>query len=413
MELSYFQDCPTCGAPVELAEADKVVDCRYCDGRNYMVSKLPLRFVLPNTVGETIAQEDIIHIPYLRFKGHVYSCMGSELEHKIIDTTHIGCNSEKIPASLGLRPQAMQIRLVGADHRGHFAGLTEKVKDIFARAARLTDAFSDNRDTVYHRSFIGETISCIYLPVYFRDERMMDGVLNRDIATDLPADLLMSKSSMVKREWLPAFIPTICPHCAAALSGARDSLVMECRNCESLWQEKNGRFERISFSCIAAETGDRFLPFWRIVVSAEGLQLKNFADFLRITNQPVVINDRHENLELNFWVPAFKIRPKYFLNISRNLTVSQYRIPEKTGAMGKNLYPVTLPVEEAVQAIKAILTSAVIKKRDFIPSLPGISLKERHTALVYLPFHAFGHDLVQDHTSVTLSEKVFQYGRLM
>ncbi|MBM9603159.1 hypothetical protein [Desulfopila inferna] len=412
MELSYIQDCPSCGAPVEVAEVDRVVDCRYCDGRNYMVSGQPLRFVLPTMVGEAVAQKDIIHIPYLRFKGHVYSCMGTELEHRIVDTTQLGYSSEKIPASLGLRAQAMQIRLVGAGHAGLFAGLTEKIKDIFAKAAKLTSAFSDNQDALYHRSFIGETISCIYLPAYFREGRLIDGVLNRDICAE-STDLLMKHCGPVKEKWLPTFISTICPHCAAALSGERDSLVMECRNCESLWQERNGRFERVAFSCAPAVQGDRFLPFWRISISSEGLQLKSFADFLRLTNQPVVIRDMHENLELDFWVPAFKIRPKYFLQISKNLTVSQHKIPMKAGNLSKNLYPVTLPAMEAVQALKAILAAAVMNKRDFMPSLPGVTIKARHTALVYLPFHILGHDLVQDHTAVAFSEKNLHYGRSM
>jgi DNA-directed RNA polymerase subunit RPC12/RpoP len=413
MELSYLQNCPSCGAPVEVAEADRVIACRYCDGRNYMVADNPLRFVLPSLVPDEVAPEDIVHIPYLRFKGYVYSCVGQDLEHKIVDTTQLGYRGSGMPASLGLRPQAMQIRLVGADHPGRFARLTEKVKDVFAKAAKLTGAFSEKQGTLYHRSFIGETISCIYLPAYFKEGRLMDGVLNREISINGDADLLLKHCGGVQREWLPGFISTICPHCAAALSGASDSLILECHNCGSLWQEKNGRFEKVAVTVVTPVKGDRFLPFWRITVDTEGLQLKSFADFLRITNHPVVIRDMHENREHSFWVPAFKVRPKHFLHISKALTVSQQSIPEKTGNIGRGIYPTTLPLEEAVQALKAILTAAVMNKRDFTAQLPRITMKARQTALVYLPFTSLGHDLVQDHTSVTIAEKSLHYGRMM
>ncbi|MEE4240689.1 MAG: hypothetical protein V2I36_04440, partial [Desulfopila sp.] len=172
MELSYIQSCPSCGAPVEVAEADKLVLCRYCDNQNYLVSSGPLRFVLPDVIPGSIAEERILYIPYLRFKGHIYSCLGASLQHKIVDTTQLGYNSTVLPASLGLRPQAMQIRLAGADYRGRFVRLTEQVRHIFAKAAKLTQAFQESQESLYHRSFIGETISYIYLPTYIDEGRL-------------------------------------------------------------------------------------------------------------------------------------------------------------------------------------------------------------------------------------------------
>ncbi len=414
MELSYIQSCPSCGAPVEVAEADRLVVCRYCDNKNYLVSAGPLRFVLPDSIPGSVNEDRILHIPYLRFKGHIYSCRGASLEHKIVDTTQLGYAGSAMPASLGLRPQAMRIRLVGADHRGRFVRLTEQVRDIFAKAARLTQAMAETQNRLYHRSFIGETISYIYLPVYFDQGRLMDGVLNREISGDIEEETLFINSESYKKQWLPRYISTLCPHCAASMSAAGDSLVLQCRNCQSLWQEEKGRFTRVFFAAAEPLQGDTYLPFWKIQVDGgTTLQLQSYADFLRLTNQPVVIQEEHERLQLSFWMPAFKIRPKHFLAVAKNATLSQNRIPPAEGEFTTNLHPVTLPVEEARQAIKAVLAETVLNKRTFMPDLPGIQLTMVQHELVYLPFSVLGHDLIQDHTSITLSRKILYYGSTM
>ena len=414
MDLSYIQDCPSCGAPIEVDEADKVVECRYCDVRNYMVNSGPLRFVLPDMIPDSVDEEKIFHIPYLRFKGHIYSCTGSGLQHTIVDTTQLGFAGSALPASLGLRPQAMRIRLVAADNRGRFLRLTEQTKDIFFKAANLTTAFgAKQKAPLYHRAFIGETVSFIYLPTYSKDDRLFDGVLNRPLAPGAAVDDLLKDVAVPGKQWLPRFITTLCPHCAALMSGARDSLVMQCCNCESLWREKKGRFERLAFGFVPADRGDVYLPFWRIVADVDGLRMGSFADFLRLTNHPVVIRAEHEKMEHSFWVPAFKIRPKYFLKTAKNITVSQNKIPEKSPEMRRNLYPVTMPLTEAVQSLKAVLANSVVNKNMFMPSLPRIKIGQNTAELLYLPFHRLGQDLIQDQTSVTLNSKVLYYGRSM
>jgi len=414
MELSYIQDCASCGAPIEATEADRVVECQYCDVRNYMVKTGPLRFALPHMIPDTVDESDILHIPYLRFKGHIYSCTGAGLHHSIVDTTQLGCSSSTLPASLGLRPQAMQIRLVAADSRGRFLKLTEQVKDIFFKAANLTTAFAAKSESpLYHRAYIGETISYIYLPTYCREGRLFDGVLNRPLAAGIDVDGLLKKASAAREQWLPRYITTICPHCAALMTAASDSLVMQCFNCESLWLEKKGRFGRMKSGFVAADRGDTYLPFWRISAELTGVKLSSFADFLRLTNHPMVIRGQHEQMEHSFWIPAFKLRPKYFLKTAKNITVSQYRIPGKSTDMPKNLYPVTMPLTEAVQSLKTVLTSAAVNKKKFMSSLPRIKTTGPRAELVYLPFHQLGQDLVQDHTSVTINGKTLYYGRTM
>lgn len=412
MELNYLQNCPSCGAPVELTEADRVVECSYCDGMNYMVNSGPLRFILPDNIPASVGKEDIFYIPYLRFKGQVYSCLDQELEHKIVDTTQLGCHDLRLPASLGLRPQAMKVRLISAEHRGRFVKLTEKVVDIFNKAAQMTTAFSEESKKLYHRSFIGETISFIYLPTYLKGTTLMDGVLNRPISRRVSLAMLESAvPSNVK--WLPSFISTTCPHCAAAMQGERDSLVMQCRNCQTFWSEQNGTFEKIDYSVINGGRQKIHLPFWKITVHAEGLQLRSYADFLRLTNQPVVAQPADAEADFVFIVPAFKIRPKYFLNMSKGMTTSQRKLPAGEHEVPRRIFPVTLPPQEGVQALKAILTASVLNTRNFIPQLPQIRLRSERIELLYLPFHPLGQDLVQDHTSMAIARKILYFGRTM
>jgi hypothetical protein len=116
-------------------------------------------------------------------------------------------------------------------------------------------------------------------------------------------------------------------------------------------------------------------------------------------------------MALCFWVPAFKIRPRIFLNLAKNITLTQKRLPPGEATMTKGLYPVTLARTEAVQALKTVLAEAALNKRDVLPLLPGISFHPQATDLVYLPFIDNGHDLVQEQTMLSVAGAVLHFGR--
>lgn len=412
MDLNYLQNCPSCGAPVELAEADRLVSCSYCDGLNYLVNSGPLRFILPHEVPARLGEENLIYLPYLRFKGHIYTCSGKDLTHDIVDTTQLGYNDAKLPASLGLRPQAMKVRLYGPEQRGQFIKLTEKVVDVFSKAAQLSDSVTTRTHELYHRSFIGETISFIYLPTYLKSTTLVDGVLNRPLCRRMGRELL-NYTTAPTQKWLPRFLPAICPHCGAALQAEKDSLVLSCSNCQTLWQEESGKFVKIDFTVMDGGRTNTYLPFWRVTPATEGVQLNNFADLLHLTNQPVASGQDDSAKRLSFWVPAFKVRPKHFLRLTKSLTLSQGKIAAGEQDVPKKMFPVTLPVQEAGQALKAALADMVLDKKHFMPQLPRLRMTPERYELVYLPFHSLGHDLVQDHTSVAISRKILYFGRTM
>jgi hypothetical protein len=414
MDLTIQQSCPSCGAPIELHEADRLLKCPFCDGGNYLVAAGTSRFVLPDKAPSHIAREDLVYAPYFRFKGNIFSCQGKQVDYKVIDTTHQGFNIPSLPLSLGLRPQAMKIFPVTETITGRFCRQAEKITAIFTKATDLAALFSSREadKPLYHRAVIGETISCIYLPAYLQDDSLFDAVLNRPLGESRSIADLVQQSTPYQPAWEPRFLATICPHCAGMLTGEHDSLVLCCRNCASLWAENEGAFHPVSWRIVRSGQDDPvYLPFWKIRPTTTGIALSSFGDFLRLTNQPVVVKKEHDALDLCFWIPAFKIRPNLFLQMAKSITISQARIPVGETDMAKMMYPVTLPSSEAIQALKTILAHITMDKKHLLPQLPSIAFQARQTDLVYLPFTTSGQDLVQEQTTVSVSSAVLEFGR--
>jgi len=60
------QQCPQCGAPIILDEADRILSCKFCRTRIYLDNGRFFRFYLPPAEG---IPENIYFIPYWRIKG--------------------------------------------------------------------------------------------------------------------------------------------------------------------------------------------------------------------------------------------------------------------------------------------------------------------------------------------------------
>jgi len=413
MDLTIHQNCPSCGAGIILQEADRLIRCPFCEVQNFMVTRGALRFVFPDKAPRHIRREDLFFAPYLRFKGNVFYCKGQQVKYKVVDTTRQGMKGAPLPLSLGLRPQAMPVALVTNEVAGHFLPQTMKAKTLLEQAARLTELDSGKKKTpLYHRAYIGETLSCIYLPLYVDKGVLYDAVINTRLGVGGSEEDLKTHSVRFKNIWTPHFLSTRCPHCAAALSGERDSLILTCSNCQSVWEEKQSSFKKIQWSSVATAFDAMYhLPFWRLSVHVSGVEMETFADLLQATNQPLVIQKRHKNRSLAFWLPAFKIRPSTFLRLGKNLSLSQEKISAGRQELPKKMHPVTLPRKEAVQALKSILAAMALNKKRFFSKLPAIGFRPLQTELVYLPFHDKGYDFVQEQTGISLAQSVLHFGR--
>ncbi|MCK5517208.1 MAG: hypothetical protein KAI39_10065, partial [Desulfobulbaceae bacterium] len=239
MELTIEQSCPGCGAPIELQEDDRLVRCSFCEVNNYMLDQGGRRFVLPWSLPHDIDEQDLFFVPYLRFKGAVLYVSGYELKHKLIDTTRLGLENFKFPVSMRLRPQVMKVKPVVAGMKGRFLDQTVKIETLFSNAVKIASLFSKKKNSkLYHRAFIGESLSRIYQPCYIRENKIFDAIDNRLLCPAASLEHLEEKSSESNRSWEPKFITTICPGCGGFLEGESDSLVLYCCNCETLWQEE-------------------------------------------------------------------------------------------------------------------------------------------------------------------------------
>lgn len=416
MELTIEQSCPSCGASIELREEDRLVLCEFCGVHNYKCGDTAGRYVLPYRLPDQISPDEVFFAPYLRFKGAVYYIRGADVKHKLVDTTRAGFGatvSGCFPVSLGLRPQALRLQPVVAGTEGIFLQQSVPTREVFIHAVGVLDIFGekDAKDT-YHRAFIGETLSRIYQPYYIHNDCYYDAVLRKKVGVVSEIKQLLQDTIFSTKAWEPDFISTFCPFCGGRLQGEADSIVLQCKNCRRHWKEEGGRFQEVKWSVgYSGLSTSQYLPFWKIRCTIEGYSLTSYGDLLRFTNQPVVLSRAYDTMPLIFYIPAFKLQPKSFLQVSAQLTRTQPRLPiEKDDAAIKG-YPVTLNQDEAVQAIKSVMASITVSRKTRFPLLPSLQVRPAETVLTYLPFEQKSHDFIQPESLASLQTAALKVGR--
>jgi hypothetical protein len=304
----------------------------------------------------------------------------------------------------------MKLRFVTPDTEGSFLSFSLKAADILAKAGNLSAASTTGE--IFHRAYIGETLSLIYLPLYAEENRLIDAVLNRPIARIPGGTEVFNPVVMENPRWKIIFMAMLCPQCGWNLEGERDSVVLLCNSCDTAWEAREGKFIRIGYRVVKGKAEDSvYLPFWKISATAKGVEINSIADFMRVTNQPRVPRDEWEKHMMSFWSPAFKIRPRVFLNLSRQFTISQKQFETEASIPKKNLYPVTLPRTEAIQSMTITLASSALNKKKVFPHLSRIRFSIKETTLVYLPFIDKGHEMIQDHMGISINKSALAFGR--
>jgi hypothetical protein len=197
------------------------------------------------------------------------------------------------------------------------------------------------------------------------------------------------------------------------MEGEPDALILHCPNCHMMWAEEDGGFSALDWGRVpSGSDSDLAVPFWKIILRQENDgPLRTFADFLRLTEQPVVVRPEDEQRRFSFWIPAFKLPPASFLQTAHYFTVSQKRIAEGEPGSLAAAYPVTLCRREALQSLKSVLAEATLARRDLFPRLPALDLLAQAISLVYLPFRDAGHDRIERQTSITIPAAALKFGR--
>ena len=400
--IQVEHQCPQCGGPVVLDETDRFLSCGFCRVRLYILSKEFLRYYFPPTKK---AVEESLFVPYWRFRGMLFSVRPFEVKQKMLDTSFLSTDYKFLPASMGLRTQALKMKYASDNIKSDFIRPGFSLQGAISRVEKMTHFIDGHSHTgkVYHRAFIGDTVSMIYAPIYIDNHSIYDGILNRTITgltavrTEKLADIESTKN------WKINFAPALCPDCGWDFSGERDSVVLFCRNCNTSWHAERGSFKKVDFGVMTcSERNDIYLPFWKMDADIEGVEINSYADLARMANLPRAIKAEWHEKKLFFWSPAFKVYPKIFARLARQVTVVQPEAGLKGSLPRSELFPVTLDIKEAFESVKITLANAVAAKRNIYPLLPDVNIVAKKATLIYLPFNMRGNDYVHPEYHVSI-----------
>ena len=398
--------CPQCGAPATLEETDRLFQCQYCRVKSYLQAK-QFRYVLPSNAPE---DKELIYVPYWRFKGMRFSCLAKGMEHQLVDVSHKAIHEEQFPRSVGLRSQTQKLRFASSDIKGRFLAPTLP----FSEMIRIIDKRFKPSHTkpIVHQADIGDSLSIIYSPFYF-DGNFMDAILNKPVTKRLPDDFDVSTYAGKRLDWNMHFLPTLCPHCGWDMEGERDSQVLSCENCSSVYHPGENGFSKLSTAHLAAEGEHlRYMPFWRIKADVSHISLTSYDDLVREANLSKTIQPGMPNPSFYFWALAFKVRPQFFIKLSQAMTVAQPAGKFLKGIPSSgHLHPVNLPLKEGLESLKLTLSGMIKPRHKIVSLLPEIKIKPISYVLVYLPFIEKHHEWVQPGMQMAINKNMLAHAR--
>jgi hypothetical protein len=394
-----------------MEETDRLLLCDHCRVKLYLSSDRFFSYLLPPSVQ---GSKEVLFAPYWRVKGILFSCEGHEIVHKVVDASVQAGELQCLPMSLGYRPQALRLRFVLSETPGRFLQTTmplQRVRAMVHGGISVPEADLPPSEG-YYQVILGETVSTIHAPFFLQGNTLVDAILDRPVCSLDSAGLRMMESASPAPEDRLRFVATLCPQCGWDLQGDKDSHVLLCANCDSAWQAAQAAMVRVASEVFPGGDADSiYLPFWRIKVALEGMSLRSFADLVRLANLPKAIKAAWEEQECYLWSPAFKIRPKAFLQAARAMTLAQPQ-GAREGALPKNqIYPVTFPSSEAAGAIKIILAHIAVAKTRVFPLLSGIRIGSPEFVLAYLPFTVRPNELIQEQWRFSIDRSTVQFGR--
>lgn len=358
------------------------------------------RYLLPHPPEP---DKTVVYMPYWRFKGMLFSCLGRETQSRFLDVSHQAIRSSYFPASVGLRSQAMKLKFVTPETQGVFLKPKLSLEEMMGI---LKNRFSaDLPKPILYQAEIGETVSIIYSPFYVTD-KIVDSVLKQPVSSRLPDDFDIATFQTEERPTGVSFLPTLCPGCGWDLSGDKDSLSLTCSNCETLWKPSNQGLKKLTSAYEASEEDNLlYLPFWRIKADVSEVALSTYADLVRLANLPVVVQDKWESIGFRFWQPAFKVRPQFYLRVAGAVTVHQ-NMEKLTPGIPKKArrHQVNLPLTEALESLKLTMAEFMRPKSLVAEILPQIDIQAKSYLLVYLPFVEKHHEYVKTRMNLAVNK---------
>jgi hypothetical protein len=416
--------CPQCGGPVDLEAGDPLLSCSFCKTSLYMVPKGPLRYTLPVKDGLTTQREGrLLYLPYWRFRGLRYKILDQrQVNGSLLDTTVTAFSDIDTGSSLGVRPQVATLNL--AVNGNHLIPPQKNAKEALHIAEERLLQFEE--DTVLFERFIGETQCLIYAPFILtefprRGRYVLRGVWGicpeQEIDKSKITALLKSLDGPSQQNSLH-FLPLICPECGYNLPAASGAVAILCQNCSRAWWVKRSRFSPLAYRALKISASSKdlsFLPFWHLTMGLSGLPIKSRSD-LRLSvisyqNPP----EAWSREAVQILIPAFKLSPKLFLRVAGNMSLAPIDLSQEDQGLkpGQRTEPVRLPLEEAAQAVKVILSDFLKRHRKLYSLIPKTRLRLRHTGLVYLPFKLQGHEFVGLYSGQAIPANAIELGKFI
>ncbi|MGB5745711.1 MAG: hypothetical protein WBM69_01940 [Desulfobacterales bacterium] len=389
-----------------MEETDRLVACQYCRVDSYLMPDDYFRYFLPHASGN---DQDLVYFPYWRFKGMLFFCGPSGITNRFVDVSHQAIVTTYFPISVGVRSQAMKLRFVSSEMEGRFIEPRQSFEEI---AANFENRFGKALPKpILHQAHIGESLSLIYSPFYLKD-KLYDAILDKPVSAKIDEDFNIDDFDGGSPKWHIRFVSTLCPNCGWNLEGQRDALVLTCKNCNSTWYPVGKKLKQLKFARIPGDDDNTiYLPFWRIRADISGINLKSYADLVRIANLPKAVQSGWDDVPFRFWIPAFKVRPQLFLRLASHITVSQPReelIPELPG---NRIHPSTLPVKEAIESLPITLAEFMKPRRKMMERFPNIQIDAKSFTLVFVPFNEEHHEFIHHDYQIAINKKVLAHSK--
>jgi len=240
--MQIEHQCPQCGGPVILEETDRLLTCSFCKTRLFIQPQDYFRYCLSPS---DPFLEDIIYVPYWRFRGMHFLCKTSGIKDGIIDKTFLAIRKKGLSATLGIRPQALKTRFLKPAEKMIFIkpgilfdrSSAETKKAITYELVRIPETrfvrggrngeyieVSDTRlevkeERVYIEAFVADTVSIVYAPFFTRNGKLFDAITNETIDSAIPP--LSSMTPRTPRHFLETGRSISCPQSAPTADGTR------------------------------------------------------------------------------------------------------------------------------------------------------------------------------------------------
>ncbi len=394
--------CPQCGAPTDLEETERLVTCPFCRVKSFLVGRDGFRYLLPS---KSTRRQDLLYVPYWRFKGLFFACRQAGVEHRFADVNEIALALSSLPRTLGLRPQGLRLRFLTPQAEGRFLPPERSLGD--AMTAFLSRLRKPHERPLLCTAHIGESMGLLYAPYGIDGPFLLDAVLDRPLSIRTPPELLSLPVDDLRPAAGVTFLPALCPDCGWDLEGSPQALALHCRSCQSSWIPSDERLTQVSSCCATGgDPGSFFLPFWEIGCELRGIELRTRGELARAANLPAAPRKEWEEEPFRFWVPAFKIRAENFLQLAKALTLHPLTGRLEPSLPGPRHHPVTLPVEEACESLKLILAAFLRPRRDLPERLAAVEIRPERFRLAYLPFRETAHDWIQPEAKIAVNRNI-------